>query len=133
MPMQEIRAGRGPGMAPSGEAGAAGISELVRRVILHIERNYMHRVTLGDLEATTSHNAFQIIRAFRRDLGTTPHAFLMRVRVDQGTRLLLQGASIVGAAMEAGFVDQSHFTRHFRRVHVTTPADFLRRRKAQAR
>ena len=76
-------------------------------------------------------SAYSIIRAFRRDVGTTPHAFLMHLRVRHAARLLVAGETIVAAAAEAGFADQSHFTRHFKRAFGMTPGRYVRARRDQ--
>nr|WP_310206490.1 helix-turn-helix domain-containing protein [Paenarthrobacter nitroguajacolicus] len=44
--------------------------------------------------------------------------------MDRARRLLLDGRPAAEAAVEAGFHDQSHLTRHFRRVLGTTPGAF---------
>lgn len=108
------------------------LSRPVRRAIDYLEVNYMDPVTLRQLETVTARNVYQIIRAFRRDLGITPHAFLMQLRVERATSLMVDGEPIAGAAAEAGFVDQSHFTKHFKRVHGLTPRQFLLTRVGHA-
>lgn len=45
-------------------------------------------------------------------------------RVDLACHLLLRGRTPAQAAAEAGFHDQAHLTRHFRRTLGTTPAAF---------
>ncbi|MDF2992143.1 MAG: AraC family transcription regulator, partial [Microbacterium sp.] len=39
-------------------------------------------------------------------------------------RLLLNGATPASVAVKAGFYDQAHLTRHFRKVLGTTPGRF---------
>jgi AraC-like DNA-binding protein len=102
-------------------------SDVVRRAISYLDANFMEPVTLRDLESITTCNIYKIIRVFRDYLGTTPHAYLMRLRVERATALLITGEPIIGAAAEAGFFDQSHFTRHFKREYGTTPGEFARR------
>jgi transcriptional regulator GlxA family with amidase domain len=100
--------------------------DLVGEIVAHLEANFTEPVTLHDLEELTDLNAFQLIRLFRRLVGTTPHAFLMQLRVRRARALLSSGESIIGAAAETGFVDQSHLTKHFKRAFGTTPGDFVR-------
>ena len=101
------------------------LTRAVRAAIGHLTQHYAEPVTLDDLSSVTKLNAYQLIRAFRRELGTTPHAWLIGYRVKIGTALLRAGESIATVASEVGFVDQTHFTRHFKRVHGETPARFL--------
>lgn len=113
--------------APRPGPASASNSNLVLQVVSHLETNYTETVTLRDLERVTAANAYRIIRAFRDHLGTTPHAYLMRLRVRRATALLRAGETIIAAAVEAGFFDQSHFTKHFKRVYGITPGEYLRR------
>jgi transcriptional regulator GlxA family with amidase domain len=99
----------------------------VRRAISYVEENVTEPVTLCELERVTKCSAFQIIRAFRSEVGTTPHAYIMSFRVKQATGLLEAGQHIIEAAADTGFADQSHFTKHFKRVHGVTPGIYRRR------
>jgi AraC-like DNA-binding protein len=45
-------------------------------------------------------------------------------RIDRARKLLLAGCPPAEAAIAAGFFDQAHLTRHFRRHTATTPARF---------
>lgn len=111
--------------APASPRGAAA-PELVRRAIAFLESRSGDPVTLRELETATAGNRHRIIRAFRRHLGITPHAYIMRLQVRRALALLAEGERIVDAAAEAGFADQSHFTKHFKRVCGMTPGKYLR-------
>ena len=108
--------------AAAHEAGTASTS--VRRVLAHVRRHYAARLTLHDLAALAGQSPFQLIRAFRREVGTTPHAYQLRVRILHGTGMLLRGDAPGGVAVDLGFVDQTHFARHFKRMHGRTPRQF---------
>ena len=69
---------------------------------------------------------FQALRAFRRRYGIPPHAYQLTVRTGMAAPLLLRGASVTYVAHELGFTDQSHFTRHFKRIWGITPGNFAR-------
>jgi AraC-like DNA-binding protein len=96
--------------------------ELVMRVLA---RNFGKPLTLQDIGDASGYSVYQIIRVFRRRLGTTPHAYLMRVRLEYAAERLSQGDTIAGAAADAGFSDQSHLTRHFKRVFGMTPRNYV--------
>lgn len=101
------------------------LSEPVRSTLQYMSRYFASPITLKDLSKINDQTPSQMIRAFRKELGITPHALLIRLRVERGTALLQRGESIASVASEVGFVDQTHFTRHFKRVHGETPARFL--------
>ena len=101
------------------------LSAPVRSALQYMTRHYANPITLKDLSKVNAQTPSQMIRAFRKELAITPHAWLIRLRVERGTELLKRGESIASVASEVGFVDQTHFTRHFKRVHGETPARFL--------
>jgi AraC-like DNA-binding protein len=67
---------------------------------------------------------FQLLRGFSRDIGATPHAYLVQLRVRKARRLLACGNSPVEAALLTGFADQSHLTRAFVRQFGVTPGRY---------
>ncbi|MEV4533943.1 AraC family transcriptional regulator [Asanoa sp. NPDC049518] len=65
-----------------------------------------------------------LVRAFTAAFGLPPHAYLVGRRVDRARALLLAGQPAASVAAAAGFYDQAHLTRTFRRYLGTTPAKF---------
>lgn len=72
-------------------------------------------------------SATHLVRAFTRELGVPPHRYLTGRRVDLARRLLLDGMPPAQVAVAAGFHDQAHLGRHFRRLVGTTPARYAQR------
>lgn len=105
-------------------ATVRGLSGSVRRALEHMLANFAGRVSLTDLSALTQRTPYQIIRSFRRELGVTPHALLIRIRIQRATEMLERGEPIAAIAADVGFVDQTHFSRHFKRIHSQTPGRF---------
>jgi AraC-like DNA-binding protein len=69
---------------------------------------------------------FQLARAFRTAYGTSPHAFLVQMRLIEARRLLAAGEPPAVVATTCGFADQSHLGRWFRRAFGMTPAAYRR-------
>lgn len=67
-------------------------------------------------------------RTFTSTFAISPHRYLTGRRIDLSRTLLLDGWPVSDVATEAGFYDQAHFTRHFRRHVGTTPAKYGSRR-----
>ena len=84
---------------------------------------------LAALAAEAGLSRFQLLRAFARELDMTPHAYLVQRRLAAARSLLDSGASIADAAAAAGFADQAHLTRLFRRCLGFTPAAYARARR----
>jgi AraC-like DNA-binding protein len=80
--------------------------------------------SLVELAALSGVSRFQLLRGFAREVGTTPHAYLLQRRVRTARRLLTAGQTPAEAAAEAGFADQSHMTRAFVRQLGVTPASY---------
>lgn len=76
---------------------------------------------LDQLEAIAGYDRWQLSRDFRLLLGTSPYRYLQCRRIERARQLLRSGLSLAAAAHEAGFADQSHFGRVFKRTLGTTP------------
>lgn len=83
-------------------------------------------VSVEDLASETGVNRYQASRAFKRRFGLPPQAYQLRVRMGVAQRSLREGASPADVAADLGFVDQSHFTRHFKRLVGLTPSRYVR-------
>lgn len=70
-----------------------------------------------------------LARVFRRYLGCAPGDYLRGRRLEQAAALIGAGtASLAIAASSAGFVDQAHLTRSFRRQFAVTPGQWRARK-----
>jgi AraC family transcriptional regulator len=66
-------------------------------------------------------------RAFKRTFGTSPHAFVIRRRVELATQYMLQTeAPLSDIALRCGFSDQPHLCKQFRQITGHTPAAWRR-------
>jgi AraC-like DNA-binding protein len=100
-----------------------------------LAREFIHgalerSVTLEALERHSGRDRWSLSRDFRLLFGTSPYRYLTMRRLDLVRSLLLQGESLVGAALLAGFTDQSHMTRHFGKTYGLSPARWLKMRSA---
>lgn len=96
----------------------------VSKAIDYIGAYYARNISLADLAATTEISQFHLLRTFRREVGLTPHAYLIQVRVEAAKRMLSSGMAIAEVAGRTGFTDQSHLTRHFKRLTGVTPSRY---------
>jgi AraC-like DNA-binding protein len=82
-------------------------------------------VGLSELADAVGVNAAHLARVFRARYGISVGEYGRRLRLDWATAEIARDERpIAEIATEAGFADQSHFTRLFRRHVGTTPARF---------
>jgi len=81
--------------------------------------------TLAEAGALLHASPSQLIRCFTGTFGIAPHRYVVGRRIDAARRLLLDGVPLARAAVDAGFHDQAHMTRHFRRHVGVTPGRFV--------
>jgi AraC-like DNA-binding protein len=77
--------------------------------------------TLAGLASEAGLSKFQLIRAFQKATGLTPHAYLMQRRIALARRLIAGRTPLAEAALASGFADQSHMTRIFVRKYGVSP------------
>ena len=83
--------------------------------------------TLASLSQAAGYAPAYVARAFRRHFGCSIGEYLRRRRVEQACEALARtDAPLSRVALDAGFFDQSHFTRLFRRHVGLTPAAYRR-------
>ena len=119
--LEEALAGDGPARAqlPPG----LGPLEQARA---HLRAHREEPVALDELARVTGLSKYHLVRAFRDRYGLTPHAYLLNLRVDAAKDRLRQGQDPAGVALDAGFCDQSHFTRVFGACVGLTPAAYAK-------
>jgi len=64
---------------------------------------------------------------FSREYGKSPRSYLIEVRVRRARELLETGLPLKRIARMVGFYDQSHLTRHFKKLIGDTPAHYATR------
>ncbi len=96
----------------------------LRRAAAFIERHCTEALTLEAISAEAGVSSSYLIRAFKRHFGLTPHAYLVNRRIQHSQRALREGRSLAEVALEAGFADQAHFQRAFKRHLAATPGQY---------
>ncbi|MGV8939316.1 MAG: AraC family transcriptional regulator [Allorhizobium sp.] len=96
----------------------------------HLYDNCSKAINSQDLEAISGLDRYSLARQFRALFGTSPHRYLIMRRLDRARADLSRGADLATAAAGAGFADQSHFNRHFKKTYGMTPGRWLARTRA---
>jgi AraC family transcriptional regulator len=108
-----------------------------RKVCEHIDRNIANRLLVADLCSLVQLSVAHFARAFRLTFGESPHAFVVRRRLELASRYMVQTEmSLSEIALQCGFADQAHLCRRFRGAIGQSPAAWRRAsrfREASAR
>jgi AraC-like DNA-binding protein len=106
--------------------GELAASPAVARVRDLLHEQMDGNLGLDELADLAGIDRFRLTRLFQRAFGTSPHAYLVRLRLRAARRLLAIGRTPAQVAAEVGFADQSHLGRWFRRAYRMTPAAYRR-------
>jgi AraC family transcriptional regulator len=99
----------------------------LKLVLEYIHDNLAQNFSHTDLAAIANLSISRFYRVFRQGTGVSPHQYLINARIDRAMELLRssRNPSIGHIAHQLGFADQSHFTRHFKRIVGVTPKVIL--------
>jgi AraC-like DNA-binding protein len=116
------RLGRQP---PADRPGSPRVADQPRQLLdAHLSETVTLNAAGSALDASPTH----LVRSFTGAYGISPHAYVISRRIDTARRRLLEGQPAAMVAIETGFHDQAHLTRHFIRHVGTTPGRFADRR-----
>jgi AraC family transcriptional regulator len=97
----------------------------LNRVLEYIRANIGEDLRLSALAQTAGMSAHYFGELFKQSTGVSPHQYVLRARIERAKEHLRDSrVSVVEASAITGFVDQSYFTKAFRRVVGVTPTEF---------
>jgi transcriptional regulator GlxA family with amidase domain len=99
----------------------------VQRAILIMEQNMSCPVPIERIAASLTISSRQLERLFQNALGRKPQDFYRSLRLQYARALLETGqVSVTNVAIEAGFSDCAHFSRHFKLAYGISPRIYHR-------
>ncbi len=90
----------------------------------YIDAHFNDALRLEDICSAAGLSASYLIRAFKKRYGVAPHEYQTNRRIQFGQARLKEGHPIAQVALEAGFADQAHFQRIFKRLTAATPGQY---------
>ncbi|MGI4734248.1 MAG: AraC family transcriptional regulator [Janthinobacterium lividum] len=109
---------------PARRVEAPPVLTRLPHVLALVHAQLPHKLSIAGLAAEAGLSRFHFMRTFAQATGLTPMAYVTQQRIAVAKRLLQAGATPVVAALEAGFFDQSHFARYFKKFVGTTPGNY---------
>lgn len=99
----------------------------ILRVHAYIENNLHRTIHIRDLSAVARRSPAHFSRKFKLAVGESPHAFVVRRRLERACHLMMtSAASLSEIALSVGFSDQAHLCRLFRHAFGQSPAHWRR-------
>lgn len=98
----------------------------IQRVCRYIQTHYADPLSLEKMAGIACLSPFHFQREFKRILGITPCEYISDFRIHQSEKMLLKSESLVDIAGRTGFVDQSHFSKVFKKTMGIPPGKFSR-------
>jgi AraC-like DNA-binding protein len=97
--------------------------KIVKSSIEYIQDNIYTNILLDDLAENYNLSKYHFLRVFKNGIGLTPHSYILTQRVERAKELILNGKCLSEASLEAGFSDQSHFIRNFKKIYGYSPKE----------
>jgi len=98
--------------------GNQSVATLKEYLLHHLDQP----VRLEELSQLCQLSPTQFQRHFKAKIGLTPYAWLSRLRMEQGMKLLKTGMKGTDVAHQVGFYDQAHFSKAFKAVYGVSPS-----------
>ena len=106
--------------------------EKLVRAVEYIQDQLDTDLTVSGIAQAVGLSPDHFTRLFKESTGHSPHRYVVEARVRKAKELLTTGKfTISEAAYHVGFVDQSHLTRHFKRIFGLPPKRLLNRRRPE--
>jgi AraC-like DNA-binding protein/PAS domain-containing protein len=113
---------------PKPQPVAAHVVRLAEDASRYLREHLAERIDLSSLSGVLAVSPDHLGRVFKRHMGTTPHQFLIDLRLEAAEGLLAEtDLTVTQIAWRVGFASPSHFVTTFRARTGTTPLEFRRR------
>ncbi len=102
----------------------------IRKIIEYIDQNFTRKLTSEEISRFSGLSTSRCLHLFKEETGMSLSEYVKKLRVEYGKYLILNtNISLADCAIEAGFFDQSHFTKTFKQVEKIPPSQFRRKYK----
>lgn len=98
---------------------------LTRSIIQYIQSNYENDISYESLAENFYMNPVYMNRIFKKNTGTSIHAFIVNYRINMAMELLRSSnISVREIAFATGFTDIPHFGKTFKKITGVSPAKY---------
>jgi len=89
-----------------------------------ISENLMEKFSLTDTAKRFGLDKYKFLRLFKHETGLTPNNYILLQRIEKCKKLITKEADLMDVAIETGFYDMAHLSRHFKRFTGVTPSEY---------
>lgn len=108
----------------SPESGSK-LKEKVWRIKPYVDSSYREDLSLQSVAERFDIDKYQLSRAFKQEFGVNYWAYVIKVRIEKAAELLVGTNWKNGQIAElTGFLDESHFSRAFKKYYGVTPKEY---------
>lgn len=93
----------------------------IQKAVDYLQSQPINQVNLSELANVAGLSKYHFLRLFKEQTGLTPHAYILQEKVYAAKEFIKQGGSLSQAALHAGFSDQSHLNKNFKKLFGYTP------------
>ncbi|QCI29158.1 AraC family transcriptional regulator [Caminibacter pacificus] len=95
----------------------------LKKSIEYIDENFTQKIKLENLAYLEHISKYHFLRLFKNQTGLTPHQYIIIKRLNFALELMKKEKNLAYVAVRAGFSDQSHFIKEFKKVFGFTPKE----------
>lgn len=99
-------------------------TQAIAQVRAYLETHYAEEIAIETLSQLVGLHPAYLIRSFHQQIGLPPHRYQRHCQLRQAKRALHTATPLSEIALQHGFYDQSHLTRHFKRTFGITPGQY---------
>ena len=109
----------------TGHSDSAGYSLPVRLACEYIEKNYRENINLNKISNYVSLSKNYFCNIFKKEVGITIWDYLIRIRMEEARRMLLEtDLKTYDISEKTGYDDPSYFGRLFKKYTGFTPTEY---------
>lgn len=94
-------------------------------LVKHIDENFTGELTTASMAEKAGLSPYHLLHVFKVKTGLSLHQYIIQARIKKARESLPVHKDSVGAGLDCGFYDQSHFIRHFKRHVGITPGIYI--------
>lgn len=95
----------------------------------HMEHHMEQQMQVADIARAIHVSESRLQRSFRACVGTSVHAYLLRIRLEKAREALSRGCRVSDAASLCGFSNCNHFSYSFKKEFGINPSQVKKRQE----